>query len=109
MGRSYLEGNVVTNLRAKAGFYLNYSDAGEFGGKMIILATMQRRTREIVQGQRYRKIGAGGGMWEVVAVRADESGAIHARMRSIDEPKTFRTFAIGALADTRNFHVVEDK
>ena len=70
--RSYPEGNAVTDLRAKAGFYLNYSDAGGFGGKMIILATMQRRTREIVQGQRYRKIGAGGGMWEVVAVRADE-------------------------------------
>ena len=76
---------------------------------MIILTTMQRRAREIVQGQRYRKIGAGGGMWEVVAVRTDASGATHARMLSIEEPTTFRTFAIGALSDTRNFHIVEDK
>jgi hypothetical protein len=95
-------------LVATTEFYINYSHAGDLPVEVIILPPMQRRTREIVQGQRYRKIGAGGGLWEVVAVRTDASGAIHARMQSIEEPKTFRTFAIGALADMRNFHIVED-
>jgi hypothetical protein len=69
---------------------------------------MQRRAREIAPGQRYRKIGPGGGIWEVVAVRTDASGATHARLRSIDDAKSFRTFAIGALADHRNFQPVDD-
>jgi hypothetical protein len=70
---------------------------------------MQRRSRDITEGQRYRKIGAGGGLWEVIAVGSDPSGAVHARMRSIDEPKTFRTFAIGALADPSSFHVIDER
>ncbi len=69
---------------------------------------MPRRTREIAVGQRYRKAGQAGGVWEVVAVRTDASGAVHAHLQSIDEPTTFRTFAIGALADTRNFQLVDD-
>jgi hypothetical protein len=44
-------------------------------------------------------------VWEVVAVRTDASGAVHAHLQSIEEPKSFRTFAIGALADTRNFQI----
>ena len=47
-------------------------------------------------------------MWEVAALHTDASGAVHAKMFRIDEPKTFRTFAIGALADTRSFQLVED-
>ena len=69
---------------------------------------MQRRAREIAPGQRYRKIGPGGGTWVVVAVRTDASGAAHARMQAVDDAKSFRTFAIGALADTRNFQPIED-
>jgi hypothetical protein len=42
-------------------------------------------------------------------VGSDPSGAVHARMRSIDEPKTFRTFAIGALADPSSFHVIDER
>ena len=70
---------------------------------------MQRRARDIIEGQRYRKIGAGGGLWEVIAIGSDASGAMHARMQSIDEPKTFRTFAIGALADPRSFYAIDER
>jgi hypothetical protein len=68
----------------------------------------RRRAREIAVGQRYRKVGPGGGLWEVVAVRTDASGSVHAHLQSIEEPKSFRTFAIGALADTRNFQPEAD-
>ena len=68
---------------------------------------MQRRLREIVEGQRFQKVAPGGGVWEVVAVRTDASGARHARMRSLNEPTTFRTFAIEAVLDTRNFRILE--
>ncbi len=69
---------------------------------------MPRRTRDIVQGQHYRKVGPAGGVWEVVALHTDASGATHAKMRRVDDPKTFRTFAVGALADARNFQFVKD-
>jgi len=69
---------------------------------------MPRRMREIAEGQHYRKVGPAGGVWEVAALHTDASGAVHAKMFRIDEPKTFRTFAIGALSDTRSFQLVED-
>ena len=69
---------------------------------------MPRRAHEIVQGQHYRKVGPAGGVWEIVALHTDASGAVHAKMVRVDEPETFRTFAIGALADTRNFQFVKD-
>ncbi len=69
---------------------------------------MRRRSREIAVGQCYRKVGPGGGSWKVVAVRTDASGAVHAHLQSIEEPKSFRTFAIGALADTHNFQIEDD-
>mgnify|MGYP001552751999 CR=1 FL=1 len=69
---------------------------------------MQRRGREVAEGQRYQKVGKGGGSWEVVAVNADSSGATHAKMRSLTEPKTFRTFAIEAVLDLRNFRLIEE-
>jgi hypothetical protein len=69
---------------------------------------MPRWTREIVQGQHFRKAGPAGGVWEVVALHTDASGAVHAKMVRVDDPKTFRTFSIGALADTRNFQCVKD-
>jgi hypothetical protein len=68
----------------------------------------RRRSREIAVGQRYRKVGPGGGSWKVVAVRTDGSGAIHARMQSLDEPESFRTFSIGALADARSFQIEDE-
>jgi hypothetical protein len=69
---------------------------------------MARRVRDIAEGQHYRKAGPAGGIWEVVAVRTDASGAVHAKMRSVEDNRTYRTFAIGALADTRNFQFVKD-
>jgi hypothetical protein len=69
---------------------------------------MSRRPSEIAEGQHYRKVGPAGGVWEVAALHTDASGAVHAKMFRIDEPKTFRTFAIGALADTRSFQFVKD-
>lgn len=47
-------------------------------------------------------------MWEVVAIRTDSAGATHAKMRALHEPTTYRTFAIEAVADIRNFQIIED-
>ena len=69
---------------------------------------MQRRGREVAEGQHYQKVGPGGGAWEIVAVRTDTIGATHARMRSVLEPTTFRTFAVEAVLDLRNFRLIED-
>ena len=69
---------------------------------------MKRRAREIAPGQRYRKIGPGGVIWEVVSVRTDASGAAHARMKSTEDAETFRTFATGALTDQRDFYPIDD-
>jgi len=49
-----------------------------------------------------------GGTWEVASVGTDLSGATHARMRSLVEPSTFRTFALEVLGDPRNFRLLED-
>ena len=64
---------------------------------------MQRWARDIAPGQMFRKLGQGGGVWEVVSVATDAAGSNHARLRSIGEPKTFRTLAIEVLLDPRNF------
>jgi hypothetical protein len=68
---------------------------------------MRRRHREIVQGQRFNKVGPGGGLWEVVAIKTDAAGATHAIMVSVTEPKTFRTFSNEILIDPRSFQLVE--
>jgi hypothetical protein len=47
-----------------------------------------RRKREILEGQRYRKLGPGGSVWEIVAIRKDVMGATHAQMKRADDPKT---------------------
>jgi len=66
-----------------------------------------RRKREIVEGQRYRKLGPGGGIWEVVAIRKDGIGAIHAQMKRSDDPKTLKTLSVGALLDPDQFERVD--
>jgi hypothetical protein len=53
-------------------------------------------------------VGPAGGVWEVVALHTDASGAVHAKLCRTDDPKTFRTFATGALTDTRSFQFVKD-
>ena len=64
---------------------------------------MAKQRREITVGQIYLKIGPGGGSWQVAAVGTDPAGASHARLRSLVEPSTFRTFALEVLDDPRNF------
>ena len=68
---------------------------------------MAKQRREIAVGQIYAKVGPGGGRWEVAAVGTDPSGAAHARLRSLVEPQTFRTFALEVLGDPRNFKLLE--
>lgn len=68
-----------------------------------------RRKREVIEGQRFRRLGVNGGTWEVVAVRKDGAGAQHAQMRRLDEPKTLKTLAVAILLDQSQFEsVVED-
>lgn len=65
-----------------------------------------RRKREVVEGQQYRRIGASGGVWEVLAVRRDGAGTQHAQIRRVDEPKTLKTLAVTVLLDPAQFESV---
>ncbi|WP_207478434.1 hypothetical protein [Arenibaculum pallidiluteum] len=68
---------------------------------------MRRNKRDIVEGQKYRRLGPGGGVWEVVALRKDGMGAVHAQMKRADDPKTLKTLAIAALLDPEQFERLE--
>lgn len=68
---------------------------------------MRLKKRDIAEGQKYRKLGPGGGVWEVVALRKDGMGAVHAQMRRADDPKTLKTLAIAALMDPEQFERLE--
>ena len=70
---------------------------------------MRRKKREIVEGQRYRKLGPSGGIWEVVAVRKDGMGAMHAQMKRSDDPKTLKTLSVATLLDPEQFERVGDE
>jgi hypothetical protein len=67
---------------------------------------MRRRKREIAEGQRYRRLGPGGSVWEIVAVRKDVMGAMHAQMKRADDPKTLKTLSAVALLDPEQFERV---
>jgi hypothetical protein len=68
---------------------------------------MRRKKRDVVEGQQYRKLGPGGGVWEVVALRKDGMGAVHAQMKRADDPKTLKTLSIAALSDPEQFERLE--
>jgi len=59
--------------------------------------------REVREGQHFRRIGAAGYVWEVVAVRKDNFGARHAQMRRLDDPLTWKTLAVTVLLDPNQF------
>jgi len=67
-----------------------------------------RRKREIVEGQRFRKLGPAGAVWEVVAVRRDGLGAVHAQLKRIDDPLSLKTLAVAALLDSNQFERVAE-
>lgn len=67
-----------------------------------------RRKREVIVGQRFRKLSPCGGIWEVVSVRKDGLGAAHAQMRRSDDPKTLKTLAFVALLDPDQFEWVAE-
>jgi hypothetical protein len=67
-----------------------------------------RRKREVVEGHVYRRLGSGGGTWEVVAIRKDGMGAMHAQLRRVDSPKTLKTLAVGTLLDPYEFELQAD-
>lgn len=62
-----------------------------------------RRKRDIVEGQLFRRVGSGGGIWEVIAVRKDGMGTQHAQMKRSDDPKTLKTLSVAALLDPHEF------
>ena len=67
-----------------------------------------RRKREIVEGQMFRKLGPGGGIWEVVAIRKDGMGTQHAQMKRADDPYTLKTLAGVALLDPHQFEWISE-
>ena len=67
-----------------------------------------RRKREIVEGQIYRKLGPGGGVWEVIAIRKDGMGTQHAQMWRTDDPKTLKTLSVTTLLNAQEFEAVAE-
>lgn len=66
-----------------------------------------RRKREVVEGQMVRKLGPGGGVWRVIAVRKDGMGTQHAQLQRADDPYTLKTLAVAALLDPQQFEWLE--
>ncbi|AWK89082.1 hypothetical protein [Azospirillum thermophilum] len=67
-----------------------------------------RRKRDVAEGQLFRKLGPGGGIWEVIAVRKDGMGTQHAQLKRIDDPKTLKTLSVSALLDSQQFEAVAE-
>jgi hypothetical protein len=65
-----------------------------------------RGRREVIEGQRYRRLGVRGTVWEVVAVRKDGYGAQHAQLRRTDDALTLKTLAVSVLLDSAQFEPV---
>lgn len=42
-----------------------------------------------------------------MAIRADGMGAMHAQLRSLNEPNTYRTVAVASVLDIRQYAPVE--
>ncbi|MEI8395555.1 MAG: hypothetical protein WCF85_12515 [Rhodospirillaceae bacterium] len=61
------------------------------------------RKCDITEGQIFRRLGPGGGLWQVMTVRRDGVGMPHAQMQRADDPKTLKTLAIAALQDASQF------
>ncbi len=69
---------------------------------------MRRRLREVAEGQWFRKLSPGGGIWQVIAMKRDAIGALHAQIRRADDRSTYKTLATVALLDTNQFEPVDD-
>ncbi|UKJ72758.1 hypothetical protein [Azospirillum brasilense] len=67
-----------------------------------------RRKREVVEGQIFRKLGPGGGIWQVIAIRKDGLGTQHAQLQRSDDHKTLKTLAVSALLDPTQFETVAE-
>lgn len=67
---------------------------------------MIRRRREIVLGQRYRKLGFGAILWEVVGTSVDALGHAHVRLRRVGDPRTLKTLAVTVLEDPNQYVLV---
>lgn len=68
-----------------------------------------RRKRDIAEGQLFRKLGPGGGIWVVIAVRKDGLGTQHAQMQRADDPKTLKTLSVVTLLDPHEFEAVVER
>ena len=60
------------------------------------------RKRDVTQGERFRRL-SNGGVWEVISLRQDVLGAIHAQMKLVDDPYTLKTLSTVALLDSSQF------
>ncbi|HLI14102.1 MAG TPA: hypothetical protein VKY65_21115 [Alphaproteobacteria bacterium] len=60
----------------------------------------------IVVGQRYIKIDAGPGAWEVLSVFAGPRNMPHARIASLEEPDVVRVVSLAALGDRSRYQPV---
>ena len=67
---------------------------------------MLRRSIEFAVGQRVRKKAKGGGVWEIMAIRKDASGAVHIEMFNVMDPNTRRTLSRVALSDGDQFELL---
>lgn len=61
------------------------------------------RRKEIVAGQTFRRLGGGGGLWLVLAVRKDGMGTPHATLQKADDHNTLKTLSVSTLLDSSQF------
>lgn len=57
------------------------------------------RKRDVAEGQQFRRLGPGNGVWEVISVRKDAVGQQHAQLRRVDDTTTRKTLSFSALLD----------
>ncbi len=67
---------------------------------------MLKRQTGFAVGQRLRKKARGGGVWEIMAIRKDKSGAINVEMFRVDDVSTRRTLSAYVLSDPEQFEIV---
>lgn len=65
------------------------------------------RRKEVVSGQNFRRIGAGGGVWQVTGIRKDALGTPHAMLCRLDDPNTLKTLSVTTLLDNSQFEPID--
>jgi hypothetical protein len=65
------------------------------------------KRKDVVAGQSYRRIGGGGGVWQVISIGKDSMGMVHAKLRREDDPNTLKTLCVSTVLDREQFEPLD--